>query len=324
MPRGVRNGAVPLKVGTSSWTDPTLLNEVSFYPPGASSAEDRLRYYASIYTAVEVDSTYYAPPSRNVAEAWVERTPACFRFDIKAFGLLTGHPVRPNALWSDLRDGVLPEHEDKKNIYASHLEPEALDEAWLRFGHALRPLHDAGKLGAVVFQWPPWFTAKKANRRVLEELRSRLPDYRLGIEFRHGSWLGERDRDTTLALLADNDLTYVVVDEPQGFGTSMPPLVAATDDQLAIVRFHGHNTENWQRKGISAAERFRYLYSKEELGEWVEPLRKLAAETAETHVLMNNCYRDYGVRNAYEFGQLLGEGLQPDSPQPTFSDGGGT
>lgn len=104
----------------------------------------------------------------------------------------------------------------------------------------------------------------------------------------------------------------------------MPPLVAATNDQLALVRFHGHNSENWHRKGISAAERFRYLYSTEELGEWVEPVRKLAAETAETHVLMNNCYRDYGVRNAYEFGQLLGEGLQPNSPQPTFSDSGST
>lgn len=310
---------VTVKVGTSSWTDPTLVRDVSFYPPDASNAEDRLRYYASIYTVVEVDSTYYAPPNRNVVAAWVERTPEDFRFEIKAFGLLTGHPVRPKALWADLRDAVLPQHRHKKNVYASHLEREALDEAWQRFDQALRPLYEAGKLGAVVFQWPPWFTAKKANRGVLDDLRSRLPEYRIAVEFRHGSWLADDDRDRTLALLADNDLTYVVVDEPQGFKTSVPPVVAATDDQLAIVRFHGHNGENWHRKGISAAERFRYLYSPEELAQWVEPVKRLAAETSETHVLMNNCYQDFGVRNAYDLGQLLGEGLQPESPQPTFS-----
>lgn len=313
-----------IRVGTSSWTDPTLVRDVSFYPPGASSAEDRLRYYASIYTAVEVDSTYYAPPNRDVATAWVERTPDGFRFEIKAFGLLTGHPVKPKALWADLRDAVLPEHQDKKNVYATHLEPEALDEAWLRFDHALRPLHDVGKLGAVVFQWPPWFTAKKTNRAVLEELRGRLPDYRIAVEFRHGSWLADDDRDRTLALLRDNGLTYVVVDEPQGFKTSVPPVVAATDDRLAIVRFHGHNADNWQRKGITPAERFRYLYSHDELAAWVEPVRSLETEAAETHVLMNNCYRDFGVRNAYEFGTLLGDGLQPDAPEPSFSDEGVT
>jgi uncharacterized protein YecE (DUF72 family) len=311
---------VTVRVGTSSWTDPTLVRDTDFYPPGSSSAEDRLRYYASIYTAVEVDGTYYAPPSRDVATAWVDRTPDGFRFEIKAFGLLTGHPVRPKALWADLRDAVQPEHRDKRNVYASHLDPDALDEAWLRFDHALRPLHDAGKLGAVVFQWPPWFTAKKANRSSLEDVRRRLPDYRIAVEFRHGSWMADDDRDRTLGLLAENRLTYVVVDEPQGFKSSVPPVVAATDDRLAVVRFHGRNRESWQKKGISAAERFRYLYSTDELAEWVEPVRRLADETAETHVLMNNCYQDFGVRNAYDFGQLLGEGIQPDAPTPAFTE----
>ena len=95
--------------------------------------------------------------------------------------------------------------------------------------------------------------------------------------------------------------------------------MACTSD-LAIVRFHGHNDENWQRKGISAAERFRYLYSQEELQEWVAPIRELDAQAAETHALMNNCYQDYGVRNAYDLGRLLGEGLRPDAPTPTFSE----
>ncbi|MCU1457771.1 MAG: hypothetical protein JWL73_1863, partial [Actinomycetia bacterium] len=308
-----------IAVGTSSWTDPTLVRDTAFYPSGTSSAEDRLRYYSSIFPVVEVDSTFYAPANPAVAAAWVERTPEHFRMEIKAFGLFTGHPVRRDALWKDLRDAVLPEFAGKKNVYDKHLEPDALEEAWARFEHGLRPLSDAGKLGAVMFQWPPWFVAKRANRDVLAGLRERPPDHRIGIEFRHGSWMGEDDRDRTLALLADLRLTYVVVDEPQGFKTSVPPVVAHTTPELALARFHGRNAENWQRKGISAAERFRYLYSSDELSEWVPSIRELDDAVQETHVLMNNCYEDYGVRNAYDLGRLLGEGIQPGAPEPTFS-----
>lgn len=301
-------------VGTSSWTDPTLVRDTDFYPAGASSAEERLRHYASIFPVVEVDSTFYAPPSPDVARLWVERTPPGFRMEIKAYGLFTGHPVRPATLWKDLRGEIPTEHQDKKNVYASHLPAPLVDEAWRRFDHALRPLHDAGKLGAVVFQWPPWFTAKRANREQLEALQEHLPDYTAAVELRHGSWFSETDQDRTLRLLEEHGLTYVCVDEPQGFKTSVPPVVAATNDRLALVRFHGHNDENWQRKGISAAERFRYLYDEEELERWVTPLQELAADAAETHVLMNNCYQDYGVRNAHQLGSLLGEGLQAGAP----------
>ena len=303
-----------IAVGTSSWTDPTLVRDTDFYPPGAGSAEERLRHYASIFPVVEVDATFYAPPSPDVARLWVERTPASFRMEIKSYGLFTQHPVRPATLWKDLRAEIPAEHRDKANVYASHLPTDVVDEAWSRFDHALRPLHDAGKLGAVVFQWPPWFTAKRANRDHLAALASRLPDYRVAVELRHASWFTGDDQERTLRLLEDHRLTYVCVDGPQGFPTSVPPVVVATTPELAMVRFHGHNAENWQRKGISAAERFRYLYDEDELRGWVEPLRTLSAQAGETHALMNNCYRDFGVRNAYQLGALLGEGLQPDAP----------
>jgi uncharacterized protein YecE (DUF72 family) len=306
-----------IAVGTSSWTDPTLVRDTSFYPEGSRSAEERLRYYASIFPLVVVDSSFYAPPSADVAHAWVERTPANFRMDIKAFGLLTGHPVSRRTLWSDIRDAVRPEYAEKTRVYATHLLPEALDEAWRRFEDALQPLHQAGKLGAVMFQWPPWFTAKRANRELLEDLAQRLPDYQVAVEFRHGSWMSDSDRQRTLEVLHRNRLSYVVVDEPQGFKNSVPPVVAATAD-LAVVRFHGRNAENWLRKGITPAERFQYLYRDDELQEWVAPIRELDREAKETHALMNNCYQDYGVRNAYDLGRLLGEGLQPHAPIPTF------
>ena len=115
----------------------------------------------------------------------------------------------------------------------------------------------------------------------------------------------EGKQERTLDLLRDIGATYVVVDEPQGFKTSVPPVVAATSPDLAMIRFHGHNAENWEKRGITAAERFRYLYSEDELREWVGPARELAGEAKQLHVLMNNCYADYGVRNAAQFADLL-------------------
>ncbi len=301
-------------VGTSSWTDPTLVRDSGFYPKRSMSAEERLRFYASIFTAVEVDATFYAPPSLDVTRAWAERTPGGFRMDVKAYALFTQHPARAEGMWRDLRSEIPGEHRGRRHLYLHNLPHELVEAAWARFDDALRPLHGAGRLGAVVFQFPPWFVAKRANRAYLADLPGRLPDYRLAVEFRHGSWLGESDRERTLTLLEQLGLAYVCVDEPQGFKTSVPPVVAATAD-LAIVRFHGQNAETWTAKGLTPAERFRYLYSEDELGAWVGPLRDLSRGAAETHALMNNCYRDFGVRNAYQLGHLLGEGLQPGAPE---------
>lgn len=310
VPAVVASAVMGIAVGTSSWTDPTLTKESDFYPRRSMSAEQRLRHYASIFPVVEVDGTYYAPPTARTAQLWAERTPAGFRMNVKAYALFTQHPTRPNTLWEEVHDELPDEHRDKRSTYLAHLPAAAVDRAWDHFGDALVPLQAAGKLAAVVFQFPPWFTARRDNRTYLAELAERLPGHQLAVEFRHRSWLdGDDDRRRTLRLLEEHGLAFVCVDGPQGFDSSVPPLVAATAD-LAIVRFHGHNRETWEAKGISAAERFRYLYSEEELAAWVEPIRGLAAATSETHALMNNCYRDYGVRNARQLGQLLGEGLQ--------------
>ncbi len=111
-------------------------------------------------------------------------------------------------------------------------------------------------------------------------------------------------RARTLSLLEKLGMAYVVVDEPQGFRSSTPPVIAATSP-LAIVRFHGHNAENYEKPNISAAERFRYLYTEEELKGWVDPIRRLAGQAGQVHALMNNCYGDYGVRNARQLAELL-------------------
>lgn len=299
-----------IRLGTSSWTDPTLVKETSFYPKRTMSAEERLRFYASIFPAVEVDATYYAPPSVETAGLWAERTPDGFGMDVKSYSLFTQHPTAPRTLWRDVA-AALPEDEAaKRSVYLSALPDEAVDLAWSHFEDALRPLHDAHKLGAVVFQFPPWFTARRASRAYLETLPGRLPDYQLAVELRHGSWMSDDDVERTLGLLGELGLAYVCVDEPQGFKTSVPPVLRATAP-FSLLRFHGHNAETWMKKGITAAERFRYLYREDELSRWVEPVRALATEADEVHVLFNNCYQDYGVRNAYQLGTLLAEGLQP-------------
>jgi uncharacterized protein YecE (DUF72 family) len=297
-------------VGTCSWTDKTLVRETSFYPRKSMKAEERLRHYASIFPIVEVDSTYYFPPTEDMAGLWVLRTPDGFTMNVKAYSLLTGHPTRPDSLWPEVADELPLEHRGKRSIYLSHLPDPAVDVAWDLFRRALMPLHSAGKLGTVLFQFPHWFRPNAESRRTLRELRGRLPDYDCAVEFRHGSWLADDERERTLGLLERAGLAFVCVDEPQGFASSVPPVVAATSE-IAVVRFHGRNAATWEDKEITtAAERFAYRYSEEELAGWVPSLRRLAGSARETHALMNNCYRDHAVDNGRQLAALLGQGLQ--------------
>jgi uncharacterized protein YecE (DUF72 family) len=289
-------------IGTSSWTDPTLVKDGHFYPPGANSADARLRFYASQFPIVEVDSTYYFPPSEKNSVLWIERTPPEFTFNIKAYSLLTNHPTKRDSLYKDLQDAAPA---DKKNVYREQLPDEAIEEVWQRFRDALMPLHSAGKLGAVLFQFPQWFVISKKSKAYIEECAERLPDFRVAVEFRHKSWMEDRNVEETLSFLEERDLPYVCVDMPQGFDSSLPPIAAATAKDLSMIRFHGRDRDVWARKNIPASERFRYDYKRDELEEWVPKVEALAEETRETHVLMNNCYQDFAVRSARELGDLL-------------------
>jgi uncharacterized protein YecE (DUF72 family) len=301
----LRIGDHRVLTGSCSWTDPTLVRESDWYPRKTMSAEERLRYYASQFPVAEIDSTYYAPPAEEQARLWAERTPDGFRFDVKAYSLLTGHPTRLQSLWSDLRDELPADVAEKRNLYAKHLSAEALGEAWRRFAAALGPLVDAGRLGAVLFQYPPWFGPRRDNRREIAELPERLGEgLRICVEFRSPAWLAtERDRERTLDLLRQSGLILVCLDAPPSSGLAQ--VFTATRDDLLVVRFHGRNDETWKARTRTAAERFRYLYSEDELRELVPPLAEAAEQAAETHLLMNNCYRDYSVRGAAELRDLL-------------------
>ncbi|HEY7104886.1 MAG TPA: DUF72 domain-containing protein [Acidimicrobiia bacterium] len=293
-----------VRVGTCSWTDKTLVNDAHWYPKKSMGAAERLAFYGERFPVVEADSTYYRPVTPELAAGWAERTPAGFRMDVKAYSLMTGHPTKPETLWADIRDALDADAAGKKNVYPHHLPEDALDAVWWRFADALQPLRDAGKLGAVLLQYPPWFTPKRDNRDELERARHLLgPDVGIAVEFRSPLWLGKDDRDRTLQTLADNDLSLVVTDAPKV--SKLPTVVAATAD-LAVIRFHGRADDTWKAKTTTAAERFKYLYDKRQLRTWVPRVEELASEAREVHVLFNNCYQDYGVRNAADMTALLG------------------
>jgi uncharacterized protein YecE (DUF72 family) len=299
----VHIGESQIRTGTCSWTDPTLIKETDWYPKRTMTAANRLAFYAAHFPLVEVDSTYYRPPGEQLTKGWAEHSPAGFTFNIKAYSLFTHHPTQPEGLWPDLHEGIKPEFAGKTRLYAEHLEADALDEAWDRFDHALDPLRQAGKLGAVLLQYPTWFTPKRANRQELESVPARLPETRVCVEFRSPRWLAPDDRQRTLDLLREHDLALVVVDAPKASG--LDTVAAVTSDELAMVRFHGRADEAWKVRGGSAAERFRYLYDDDELRAWVPNVRHLAENAGEVHLLMNNCYQDYGVRNAADMQRLL-------------------
>ncbi|TDQ53726.1 DUF72 domain-containing protein [Actinorugispora endophytica] len=300
-----------IRTGTASWTDPSLV-ESGWYPADAATPAHRLAHYASRFPIVEVDSTYYSPPAERTAHLWAERTPDGFTFNIKAFSLFTHHPTRVSALPVDLRAAAGRAVNRKGNLYLRDTAPELVEQMWERFLAALRPLERAGRLGAILLQFPQWFPVGEANRRYLLACRDRCAPMRVCVEFRNRTWMSEENRDETLGFLRGNDLPYVCVDMPQGHSSSVPPVAEATSD-LAVVRFHGRS-EHWASG--DKQRRFGYRYSDEELAEWVPRLGRLAEDADTVHVLFNNCLRDHAPRNAERFAELLRADGQPVVPAP--------
>jgi probable DNA metabolism protein len=291
-------------IGAAGWTDPTLTATTAFYPAGIDSPETRLRYYASCFPLAEVDATYYAMPTRGMAVQWAARTPDGFTFDVKAHGLMTGHSADARRLPDWLRR-ALPQPAGER-VSGRALPGELLDEVWLRFLHALEPLRSAGKLGAILLQFPRWFTPSRRSAGWLRRARERLGDVPGAVELRQRDWMSPRLADRTLGLLRELELAYVVVDGPQGLESSMPHRAAVTSDRLAVYRLHGRRRDTWEARNDPATERYRYLYSEEELREQLERVLELsAAKDRAVHVVYNNCHGNYGVTNALELGRLL-------------------
>ncbi|WP_112465227.1 DUF72 domain-containing protein [Streptomyces triticisoli] len=277
-------------VGTCSWTDPALVRS-GWYPAGSRGAEGRLRYYATRFPVVEADSGYYALPSERNSRLWVERTPEDFIFDVKAFSLLTGHPTRRGALPEELR-GTSYDPRDAK----------FLDAVWARFAEGVGPLRRRGRLGSVLFQFPPWFRPGSRAEAFLAQCAERTASWPVAVEFRHPAWWREEQADATAALLRRYGFAAVGVDMVQTLPSSVPPVTPVTSPRLSVVRFHGRSPA-WGSG--SKEERFRYEYAGHELEEWVPRLRSLAGRVERLHVLFNNCCGDAAVRAAERMRSLL-------------------
>ncbi|MEE8336908.1 MAG: DUF72 domain-containing protein [Dehalococcoidia bacterium] len=317
-----------LLTGTASWTDKPLIESGTFYPPGAKDAEARLRYYASQFPLVEADTTYYGLPTEQTVRAWVDRTPDGFTFDVKAYSLFTDHPTPvarlPKAIQAQLPSTLT----QKRQFYRKDAPPEIIDLCWSTFVDALRPLHESGRLGAIVFQFPKWVFPGDETLLYFEEIRDRLGPYRAAIEFRNATWMEPGRQERTLAELGDLDFSYICVDEPQGFQSSVPPVAAATND-LGFVRFHGRNAAMWEQRTKTSSERFDHYYQPQELDEWVPKIASLLDQTESVHLILNTNNFDQGPTNA----RLLTERLEaggvtvapwtPPAPEPAAAAGQG-
>lgn len=289
--------------GTAGWTDRTLVQSKTFYPSGVSSPEERLRHYAVHFPLVEVDATYYSLLPPTTSQRWLEWTPPEFRFDVKAFPVLTGHPIDVARLPADLRAACVASGHGRR-VYPDKLDPDLKNEMIGRFLDFVAPLYEAGRLGAVCLQYPPWFTATRANARRIEETRRALPEVLpLAVEFRHPSWLLPERRERVRALLAGIEASFVCTDAPGEAASA----VFVSDPRLAIVRFHGRNDRGFFKRGASVLERFDYLYVPDELRAWLGPLRTLAENAEAVHAVFNNCVRNYAVLNAKDLAALLTE-----------------
>jgi uncharacterized protein YecE (DUF72 family) len=271
-----------IRIGTCSWADEALSKH--WYPKGLPAGE-RLAYYANQFDTVEVDSTYYRLPAEEMVRRWAERTPDSFVMHVKAFGLMTRHPVKLESLPPDLRDEAPTD--DKGRV--ERPSREFRGEVFRRFLEALEPLRSAGKLGGILFQFPSYVVYKDRSLEYLQWAREQLGDDELLVEFRHVSWLDDEHRDDTLRFLEELGATHVIVDAPRIEGAkNLVPTVLALTSPTAYIRLHGRNAETWNKRGGSAAERFDYLYSDDELAEWVDPLRELAGQAEQAYAFFNN------------------------------------
>ncbi len=277
-----------VRIGTCSWADESLVKH--WYPSGVRSAEARLRHYGEQFDTVEVDSTYYRLPAEEMVERWAERTPPGFVMHVKAFGMMTRHPVKLETLPPNLREGIAVDERGRVDRPPREVRAAVCAE----FRAALEPLRRAGKLGGILLQFPAYIVCKRASFDYLEWLREQLEGEELLVEFRHRSWLDNENRAHVLSFLEERGMGYVIVDAPKTEAKNLVPTVVALTTPTAYVRFHGRNAKTWNVRGRSAAERFNYLYAAEELQEWVEPLAGLSQAAEQVYVMFNNNGRSPG------------------------------
>ncbi len=282
-----------VRIGTCSFADEGLLK--SWYPRGVSTPKARLGYYSERFDTVEVDSPFYHLPDPAVTGRWAQRTPPEFTFHVKAHATMTGH------------------------------EPAEQAPSFAEFRASLEPLELSGKLRGVLLQYHPRFKKSEAAKTELAGVRELVDPLVPLVEFRHRSWLEEDERADTLSFLERHGLAYVSVDAPRTRASNVLPPVAAATHPVAYVRFHGRNVKTWNIKAEKSSERFNWMYTPDELAEWVEELGRLARDADEVYAMFNNNRDDFAPRSAVILRGLLDEvgipasgGVEPPPLAPTL------
>lgn len=291
-------------IGISSWSEPALVQS-GFYPPEARTAAERLIHYATKFPVAEIDSTFHFFATASNLKLWLENTPEGFKFNVKAFSMFTLHPTPSGSLPKRFRENYGSQLPAKANLYLHHLPQDAAADLWQGFARTIETFRAAGKLGAVLFQYPPYFHPGEESLEHIRTCRERLYGYPMAVEFRVGSWFSGDHKRETIDFLRDLDISLVCVDEPQGFKSSIAPLSEVTAP-LAIIRFHGRNSGNWERRDVMSSDRFNYLYGRDELQEWAPRIHSMSKNAETVHVIFKNKHADDPVRNAVEMRELLG------------------
>ena len=292
-------------IGTASWTDKALLDSGRFYPAHVNTPAARLRFYASRFPLVEVDTSYYSIPSAQAGQQWAERTPADFVINVKAFRLFTGHQTSPAVLPPEIREALPQALKTKSVLYYRELPAELLDELWARFAALLAPLQAAGKLGLVHFQFPPWLVRNRAGHAHVAHCVERLAGCRLSVEFRNISWLDAAHAHETLAFQRGLGVVHTIVDEPQGFSNSVPAVWETSVEGLALVRMHGRNAMTWNNSTGRSSDRFNYDYPAAELEGLARRIQQLDRIGMQVHVVLNNNAEDQAQRNGRTLMDLM-------------------
>jgi uncharacterized protein YecE (DUF72 family) len=297
------------RVGLCAWQDKSMIEEGSFYPIKSMKAEERLWWYSRFFDCVEVNSTFYAPLSAQNAVLWVKRTPPGFLFSVKAYALLTGHHLDTGRLPPPLQEMVpVSARPNARGQWENRVfGEEAREWAFTTFREALQPLADAGKLGYVLFQMAPWVKYAEPALEYLASLPARLPGTTIAVEFRDASWLPGHTEET-LRMLSARGLAYVSVDAPRT-PASVDTAVALTAP-TAILRLHGRNREGFMQqlrgREPSVAEKYGYLYNRQELTGIVARGRALEGQARRVYFKLNNNVGDAPAINGEDIKALLG------------------
>jgi uncharacterized protein YecE (DUF72 family) len=284
-----------IEIGLAGWGDHHELYTADVKP------RDRLQAYSEHFSIVEVDSSFYAIQPEANYQRWVEMTPGHFGFIIKAYQGMTGH-----------QRGT-PAYPDASAMFRAFLD-------------SIRPALEAGKLRAVLFQYPPWFDCNRRNVETLRRAKAWMGDIPAALEFRHQSWFLPEVRHKTLEFMKQEGWIHSICDEPQAGPGSVPTVLEPTDPTQTIVRMHGRNASGWAGGGTANWRDVRYLYqySLEELAEWKGWLDQLSARTERICMIFNNNSGGDAAANAKQMMELLG--MKPAALAPKqlewFDDGG--